>query len=108
MHVKILSRIMIYAKIKHTSQAGMVYKQIVSADALSGVIAMPQTYRNKRVEVIIREVPESVRAPKIHMADIGRMMDGSITQSLIGIVPIAARRLTITERKGFPSMNVYD
>ncbi|MDR0765021.1 MAG: hypothetical protein LBE65_05450 [Synergistaceae bacterium] len=61
----------------------MVYRQIMSADALSGVIAMSRTFENKRVEVIIREAPEDVPAPKIDMANIGRMMDGSITQALI-------------------------
>jgi hypothetical protein len=71
----------------------MVYKQIVSANVLSGVIAMPQIFRNKRVEVIIREAPESVSAPKIDMANIERMMDGSITQSLIGIVQSSGKTL---------------
>ncbi|MDR1060157.1 MAG: hypothetical protein LBL83_02855 [Clostridiales bacterium] len=71
----------------------MVYRQIVSADALSGVIAMPPIFRNKRVEVIIREAPETVPAPKIDMASIGRMMDGSITHSLIGIVPNSGKTL---------------
>jgi hypothetical protein len=65
----------------------MVYRQVVSANALSGVIAMPQIFRNKRVEVTIREVPEAASSPKIDMANIEHMMDGSITQSLIGIVP---------------------
>ncbi|MDR1068523.1 MAG: hypothetical protein LBL36_04680 [Clostridiales Family XIII bacterium] len=71
----------------------MVYRQIMSADALSDVIAMPQIFKNKRVEVIIREAPETVPAPKIDMANIGRMMDGSITQSLIGIVPDRGKSL---------------
>jgi hypothetical protein len=48
---------------------------------------MPQIFRNKRVEVTIREVPETASAPKIDIANIECMMDGSITQSLIGIVP---------------------
>jgi hypothetical protein len=71
----------------------MVYRQIVSADALSDVITMPPIFRNKRVEVIIREVPEAVSAPTIDIADIGRMMSGSITQSLIGIVPNSGKTL---------------
>jgi hypothetical protein len=65
----------------------MIYKQIVSADALSDVISMPQIFRNKRVEVIIREAPEAVPVLKIDIENIGHMMSGSITQSLIGIVP---------------------
>ncbi|MDR1322718.1 MAG: hypothetical protein LBK56_15075 [Gracilibacteraceae bacterium] len=65
----------------------MVYRQVVSANALSEVIAMPQIFRDKRVEVTIREVPEAASPPKIDIANIERMMDGSITQSLIGIVP---------------------
>jgi hypothetical protein len=71
----------------------MVYRQIVSADALSGVIAMPQSFKNKRIEVIIREAPEDASAPKIDIANIERMMDGSITQSLIGIVPNSGKAL---------------
>jgi hypothetical protein len=65
----------------------------MSADELSGVIAMPRTFKNKRVEVIIREAPEDAPTPKIDMANIGRVMDGSITQSLIGIVPNSGRTL---------------
>jgi hypothetical protein len=65
----------------------------MSADALSGVIELPQTFKTKRVEVIIREVLEDAPAPKIDMVDIGRMMDGSITQSLIGIVPNSGKTL---------------
>ena len=71
----------------------MVYKQIVNAETLSDVIAMPQIFRNKRIEVIIREAPEAAPTPKINMADIGRMMEGSITQSLIGIVPNSGKTL---------------
>jgi hypothetical protein len=65
----------------------------MSADALSGVMAMPRTFKNKRVEIIIREAPEDAPVTKIDMADIGRMMDGSITQSLIGIVPNSGKTL---------------
>ncbi|MDR1871698.1 MAG: hypothetical protein LBS60_07210 [Deltaproteobacteria bacterium] len=65
----------------------------MNADALSGVIAMPQTFKNKRIEVIIREIPEDAPAPKIDMANIDQMMDGSITQSLIGIAPNSGKTL---------------
>ena len=71
----------------------MVYKQIVSADALSDVIAMPKKFRNKRVEIIIREAPDDASAPKIDMAKIEYMMEGSITQSLIGIVSASGKTL---------------
>jgi hypothetical protein len=71
----------------------MVYRQIVSAEELSGVIAIPQIFENKRVEVIIREAPESSPAPKIDMPDFENMLDGSITQSLIGIVPDSGKSL---------------
>jgi hypothetical protein len=71
----------------------MVYRQIVSADALSDVIAMPRVFRNKRVEVTIREVPEVASVPKIDMTNIEHMMDGSITQSLVGIVPNSGKTL---------------
>jgi hypothetical protein len=71
----------------------MIYRQIVSADALSDVISVPQAFKNKRVEVIIREAPKTVSAPKIDMEDIGRMMGGSITESLIGIVPNSGKTL---------------
>ncbi|MDR1136329.1 MAG: hypothetical protein LBL49_09170 [Clostridiales Family XIII bacterium] len=71
----------------------MIYRQIVSADALSTVIPIPQIFRNKRVEVIIREAPVAVYMSKIDMENIGHMMDGSITQSLIGIVPNSGKTL---------------
>jgi hypothetical protein len=82
-------------KSKHTSQGGaiMIYRQIVSADALSDVISIPQIFKNKRVEIIIREAPEAASAPKIDTENIERMMGGSITQSLIGIVPNSGKTL---------------
>jgi hypothetical protein len=71
----------------------MVYRQIVNAEALSSVISVPQTFRNKQVEVIIREIPDIVSAPNVDMRNLWRMMDGSITQSLIGIVPNSGKTL---------------
>jgi hypothetical protein len=71
----------------------MVYRLIINADTLSSVITLPQTFKNKRVEVIIREAPEDAPTPKIKMAEIERMMDGSIMQSLIGIVPNSGKTL---------------
>jgi hypothetical protein len=71
----------------------MIYKQIVSAEALSDVISIPRIFRNKRVEVIIREAPEAIPAPQIDIENIWRMMDGSITRSLIGIVPNRGKTL---------------
>jgi hypothetical protein len=71
----------------------MIYKQVVNADALSNVIAMPPAFKNKRVEVIIREAPELASMPKIDTETIGHMMDGSITQSLIGIVTDSGKSL---------------
>jgi hypothetical protein len=87
---------MIFIGEKHESQGDdfiMVYRQVVNADTLSGVIAIPRGLRNKRVEVTIREMPESAPAPKIDMANIENMMDGSITQSLIGIVSDSGKSL---------------
>lgn len=64
----------------------MVYRQIMNADALSSVITVPQTFRNKRVEVIIREAPDVEPLSEISKTEIRNMMSGSITQSLIGII----------------------
>jgi hypothetical protein len=64
-----------------TGGAIMVFRPIMSADVLSSVIARPQSFKNKLVEVIIREAPEDVPRPRIDLANIEHMMDGSITQS---------------------------
>jgi hypothetical protein len=76
-----------------SQEAIMVYRQIMNADALSSVIPVPQTFRNKRVEVIIREIPDTVSAPSVDMRNLWRLMDGSITQSLVGIVPNSGKTL---------------
>jgi len=42
----------------------MVYKQIVNAETLSDVIAMPQIFRNKRIEVSYGKPPWPRPRPK--------------------------------------------
>ena len=54
-------------------------RQVVESSVLLGVISLPVSFQNRKVEIIVR--------PVINDKMLDEMMEGSITQSLIGSVP---------------------
>jgi len=62
-------------------------RQIVDSSLLNGVISLPEYFQNKKVEVIVFPPKEQRTLPSLTMNEIDEMMKGSITESLIGILP---------------------
>ena len=75
----------------------MIYKQIIDADVLSSFVTLPPNLKNKKVEMIIREIHEKKELPKISLREFNEMMDGSITQSLRGILSNTDKNITSDE-----------
>jgi hypothetical protein len=84
----------------------MVFRQVVTTDALLSGITVPPNFRNKKVEVIIRPIDEPVPLPRIKRSELDAMMEGSVALSLLGALPhaditleeIKAERLARYER----------
>ena len=62
-------------------------RQVVESSVLLGVISLPVSFQNRKVEIIVRPVIENKIKPVINDKMLDEMMEGSITQSLIGSVP---------------------
>ena len=61
--------------------------QIVDSTLLSGIITLPKRFLNKKVEVIVTFNEEKTDIPKLTISDIDKMIKGTITETLIGIIP---------------------
>ena len=62
-------------------------RRIIDSSLLSGVISLPKGFQNRKVELIVFLTEEKAALPPIARADIHEMLKGSITESLIGILP---------------------
>ena len=57
------------------------------ADIALNIWSLPEEYNNKKVVVIVYLQQEKTVIPSLTMGDIDAMFEGSITESLIGILP---------------------
>ena len=61
--------------------------QVVDSKLLSGIITLPKRFLNKKVEVVVTLNEEKTDIPKLTISDIDKMIKGTITEALIGIIP---------------------
>ena len=66
-----------------------IVRQIVEGSELANVISLPTSFRNRKVEVIVLPIAEKSSPPKYNGKNLDEMLEGSITQSLIGAIPIS-------------------
>ena len=66
-----------------------VVRQIVEGSELANVVPLPTSFRNGKVEVIVLPITEKSLQQKYSGKKLDEMLEGSITQSLIGAVSIA-------------------
>jgi len=67
-----------------------VVRQIIDGSELANVIPLPTSFRNGKVEIIVLPIIlEKFLATKYSGKDLDEMLEGSITQSLIGAIPIS-------------------
>ena len=62
-------------------------RQIVEGAELANVIPLPRSLRSGKVEVIVLPIAETSTPSKYSGNNIDEMLEGSITQSLIGAIP---------------------
>ena len=62
-------------------------RQVIDSQLLNGVISLPKGFWNKKVEVIVFLNEEKPVLPSLTLGDIDNMLEGSVTESLIGILP---------------------
>ena len=62
-------------------------RQIVEGSELANVILLPASLRRGKVEVIALPISEKAPPSKISAENMEEMLEGSITQSLIGAIP---------------------
>ncbi|MCL2633661.1 MAG: hypothetical protein FWD34_04005 [Oscillospiraceae bacterium] len=62
-------------------------RTIVDRDLLNNVIPLPEYFQSKKVEVIVFPAEEKSVIPSLTMTEINEMMKGSVTESLIGVLP---------------------
>jgi hypothetical protein len=63
-------------------------RKIIDSKSLETLISLPKSFRNKDIEIIILPVNEKKEKPHITRRMIDKMLPGSITQSLIGVIPL--------------------
>jgi len=68
-------------------------KQIVESDSLRGIIPLPSFFHGKKVEVIVFLTEDKTELPLLSESDIDAMLKGSITESLIGVIPDTGKTL---------------
>jgi hypothetical protein len=64
-----------------------IVRQIVDSRLLDTVIPLPKSFLDKKVEVIVMPTTEDTGKPSLSRSAIDSMLEGSITQSLLGAVP---------------------
>ncbi|MCL2147257.1 MAG: hypothetical protein FWH52_05570 [Synergistaceae bacterium] len=64
-------------------------RQIVEGSELANIIPLPLSFRSGKVEVIILPIAQKALPSEYSGKNIDEMLKGSITQSLIGAIPIS-------------------
>jgi len=62
-------------------------RQVMDSSLLNGIIPLPKGFQNRSVEVIVTLKEEKASLPRLKREDIDKLLEGSITESLIGALP---------------------
>ena len=68
-------------------------RQVIDAHLLSNIIPMPQHFYNQKVEVIVSPVVKKEGKPTLSRNQIDELMRGSISETLLGIIPDTGKTL---------------
>lgn len=67
-------------------------RQVVNSNSLDGIVTLPKPFHNKKVEIIITLIDDSV-TPTITKSDIASLLSGSVTEMLVGAIPNTGKSL---------------
>jgi hypothetical protein len=62
-------------------------REIVDSSVLDNVLTLPRSFHDRKVEILVFPVSDKEKKININQKKINELMEGSITQSLIGAVP---------------------
>ena len=62
-------------------------REIIDSSVLDQVLTLPRSFHDRKVEILIFPIQEHEKKIGIDKEKINILMEGSITQSLIGAVP---------------------
>ena len=62
-------------------------RKVIDSNALDQVLNLPRSFHDRKVEILVFPVQEQKKKAKITRDKIKELMEGSVTQSLIGAVP---------------------
>jgi hypothetical protein len=62
-------------------------REIVDSNVLDHVLTLPRSFHDRKVEILVFPVPDKGKKTNINQTKINELMEGSVTQSLIGAVP---------------------
>jgi hypothetical protein len=62
-------------------------REIIDSNVLDQVLTLPRSFHNRKVEILVFPVHDQEKKINIDTRKINELMEGSITQSLIGAVP---------------------
>ena len=79
-------------------------RQIIDGNLLNGVITLSNNFQNKKLEVVVFLKEERTVLPPPTKTDIDTMLKGSVTESLIGVLPMSDMTL---EDYRFKRLNKY-
>jgi hypothetical protein len=69
-------------------------KQIINSSLLNNIITLPKNFQNKEVELTIALADKNVKHTIMPKLEIDAMLKGSVTESLIGVLPYAEKSLS--------------
>jgi hypothetical protein len=62
-------------------------REIIDSDVLDKVLPLPRSFHDRKVEILVFPIREQERKIYIDRDKINELMEGSVTQSLIGAIP---------------------
>ena len=68
-------------------------RQVIDSTLLNGIVSLPKSFERKKVEVIIFVREEKGKLPSLNKNEINNLLSGSITESLIGVIPQSNKTL---------------
>ena len=68
-------------------------RQVIDSTLLNGIVTLPKSFERKKVEIIVFVKEETGELPSLKKSEINNLLSGSITESLIGIIPQSNKSL---------------
>ena len=68
-------------------------RRIIDSDLLRGIVPLPKSFHSKQVEIVISIKEDKGTLPPFTNSDIDSLLLGSVTESLIGVIPQSGKTL---------------